>query len=161
MSYMIKHSINAKPFKMATAFNSANYTITAGTPRSLTLSLDTLVQTSGMGLSLATNQITLVDGKTYLIYFKAGLQNSTEGRGAEINIQKNGVSISAQPVIPAVTTATIIGSTAWLSPMNVAMAIVTATTGDTISFFYNRSAGASYTDTVDSDSCKAFILEIS
>lgn len=158
---MIKHPINASPLKMATVFNSANYSISAGLPRTATLSLDTLVQTTGMNLTLSSNQITLETNKKYLIYFKAGIQNSTEGRAGNINIRKNNVNISQQPFIASTTTDSIIGSSAWQTPMNLAMAIVTASAGDTISFFYTRTAGASYADTVVASATRAFILELS
>ncbi len=160
MSYMIKHSINAKPFKMATAFFTTNYTISTGVPRNLTLSLDTLVQSNDMGLTLANNQITLVAGKTYIIYYKVGISNGTENRGAQVFIQKNGVTVSAQPTVQAVTTSGAVGSGAWITPINVATAVVSASAGDYISFLYSRDTGALYVDTVNSGASRAFILEI-
>jgi hypothetical protein len=160
MSYMIKHPINATPFRMAVAYNSTDITITAGLPKNTTLSLNTLVQSSGMGLTLATNQITLVAGKTYLIYYKVGITNGTENRGAEVYIQKNGVTVSNQPNVPAITTSSTIANSAWMTPNNVSMAVVTASSGDYISFLHTRSVGASYPDTVTSVANKAFILEL-
>jgi len=161
MSYMIKHPINAKPFRMAVTYNSTDFVFNAGqTPRSGTIPLNTLVQSNGMGLTLATNQITLVEGKTYLIYYKAGLVNSTENRSGEINIQKNGVTITSQPYVPAITTSATIANSAWVTPNNVSMAVVTASLGDYISFLYTRTSGNVYADTVNSVASKAFILEI-
>lgn len=160
MSYMIKHSINAKPFKMATAYNSADIIVTAGAPKNTVISLDTLVQSTGMGLSLASNEITLEAGKTYLIYYCVGIQNSTENRAGEVYIRKNGTVITAQPIVNAITTASIIGASAWITPNTIASTILTATAGDTLSFLYTRSTGATQIDYIVSISSKAFILEI-
>lgn len=161
MSYMIKHPINANAFKIATTFNSTDSVFGAGqTPRSVTTPLDTLVQSNNMGLTLSSNRITLVAGKTYLVYYKAGISNSTENRGGEIHIQKNGVTISSQPYVPAITAAGILGGSAWISPINMATTIVSASIGDYISFLYTRTAGNVYPDTISSGASRAFILEI-
>lgn len=160
MSYMIKHPINAKPFKMATAYNNVDYTIAIGVPYSVTLSLNTLVQSTDMGLTLNANTINLVADKTYLIYFKSGLTNSTVNRSGDIYIRKNGVNVSSQPIVFANTNASIIGASAWTTPRNIAMAVLTASAGDYVSFYYTRTSGNSYSDTVNSASTKAFILEI-
>jgi hypothetical protein len=161
MSYMIKHPINANTFKIATTYNSTDFVFSAGqTPRSVTIPLNTLVQTSGMGLTLATNQITLVAGKTYLIYYKVGLSNSTENRAGQVVIQKNGITISTQPIVNAVTTSSTIGNGAWISPINIVTAVVSASIGDYISFLYTRTAGNVYADTISSGASRAFILEI-
>lgn len=160
MSYMIKHPINAKPFKMATAYNATDITVAAGAPKNTVIPLDTLVQTNGMNLSLASNAISLVAGKTYLIYYCVGIQNSTENRAGEVYIQKNGTTITTQPIVNAITNSSLIGSSAWISPLTIASTIITATAGDTISFLYTRSIGATQIDYIVSASSKAFILEI-
>jgi hypothetical protein len=160
MSYMIKHPINAKSFKMATIYNNTDVTITAGAPKNTVIPLNTLAQTTGMGLTLATDQITLVEGKTYLIYYCVGIQNSTENRGGEVYIRKNGTVITSQPIVNAITNSSIIGASAWATPLTIASTSLTAAAGDTISFLYTRSIGATQIDYVVSASSKAFILEI-
>lgn len=160
MSYMIKHPINAKPFKMATVYNSTDITVATGAPKNTVIPLDTLVQTSGMSLSLASNAITLVAGKTYLIYYCVGIQNSTENRAGEVYIQKNGTTITTQPIVNAITNSALIGTSAWMSPLTIASTIITANAGDTISFLYTRTIGATTIDYIVSASSKAFILEI-
>lgn len=159
MTYMIKHPINATPFKMACIYNSSNYTITSGI-KSVQVSLNTIQQTSGMGLTISANAINLVAGKTYLIYYKMGFTNPTENRGGIMQIRKNGTIITDQPIVNAFTTATAISSTAFTSPINIASTILTAVSGDKIDFFYTRNAGAGVADTVTTQTNAAFILEI-
>lgn len=159
MTYMIKHPINATPFKIACIYNSSNYTISAGI-KSVQVSLNTIQQTSGMRLTLSANSISLVAGKTYLIYYKMGFSNATENRGGTMNIRKNGVVITDQPVVNAVTTATAIGSTNFSTPINIATALITASSGDVIDFLYNRNTGSSIADTVNTATNAAFILEV-
>lgn len=159
MTYMIKHPINATSFKIACAYNSSNYTITSGI-KSVQLSLNTLQQTSGMGLSISANAISLVAGKTYLIYYKMGFSNPTENRGGTLNIRKNGVVLTDQPVVNASTSATAIGSTAFTTPINMCVALITASSGDVIDFLYNRTTGPSTADTVNTATNAAFILEV-
>jgi hypothetical protein len=159
MTYLIKHPINRYTPKFAIAYNSVDYTISAGIG-TFTLSLNTLTQSAGMGLSLASNQITLA-AKKYMIYYKAGLTNATENRAGDITILLNGAAVSTSQSVQAITTATTSGtSSGVVTPQNLASCLISATAGDVISFRYSRTSGASIADTVNTAMSKAFILEI-
>jgi hypothetical protein len=159
MTYLIKHPIVRYTPKFAIAYNSVDYTISSGIG-TFTLSLNTLTQSAGMGLSLASNQITLA-AKKYMIYYKAGLTNATESRAGDITILLNGVAVSTSQSVQAITTATTSGtSSGVVTPQNLASCLISATAGDVISFRYSRTSGDVYADTVGAAMSKAFILEI-
>lgn len=159
MTYLIKHPINRYTPKFAIAYNNVDYTINSGIG-SFTLSLNTLTQSAGMGLSLASNQITL-EAKKYMIYYKAGLINSTEDRGGNITILLNGVAISTSQSVQAITTSSNSGtSSGVVTPQNLACCLITASAGDKITFRYSRTAGSVAADTVYAVQSKAFIIEI-
>lgn len=160
MTYLIKHSINRYTPKFAIAYNSTDYTITAGLPRSLIIPLDTLTQSTGMGLSLTSNQITL-EAKKYMVYYKSGLINETEGRSGTITIFLNGNAVSTSQGVQAITTNTSSTTAAGLvTPQNLASCLISASAGDLLSFRYTRTAGTGFVDIVYTTLSKAFILEI-
>jgi hypothetical protein len=159
MTYLIKHPINRYTPKFAIAYNNVDYTVAAGI-RTVTLSLNTLTQSAGMGLSLASNQITL-EAKKYMVYYKAGLTAPTENRGGNINVFLNGVAVSTSQAVSAITTSSTTGtSPGVVTPQNIACALISAVAGDVISFRYSRTSGDVYADTVGAAMSKAFILEI-
>lgn len=159
MTYLIKHPINRYTPKFAIAYNNVDYTISTGIA-SFTLSLNTLTQSASMGLSLASNQITL-NAKKYMVYYKAGLINPTEDRGGNITILLNGVAISTSQSVQAVTTSSNSGTgSGVVTPQNLASCLISASAGDLLSFKYSRTAGSVYADTVYAVQSKAFILEI-
>lgn len=158
MTYLIKHPIARYTPKFAIAYNSVDYTISSGIG-SFTLSLNTLTQSAGMGLSLASNQITLA-AKKYMVYYKAGLTN-TENRGGNIDILLNGSVVSTAQFVQAITTASTSGTSAGVvTPQNLACCLITASAGDKITFRYSRTAGSVVIDTVNTAMSKAFIIEI-
>lgn len=160
MTYLIKHPINMYTPKFAIASYSTSYTIAAGLPRTHTMQLNTIAQSTGMGLSLSSNQIVL-QKKKYAVYFKMGLQDAVEGRGGNLEIRLNGSSISETDSVKAETTASSSPTgSGVLTPINIAFAMVDAQEGDLLSFFYTRTAGASAADTVYIDSNRAMLIEV-
>lgn len=160
MTYLIKHPINMYTPKFAMASYSTSYTIATGVPRTHTMQLDTLIQSTGMGLSLSSNQIVL-QKKKYAVYFKIALQNSTEGRSGTLEVKLNGSTISE---VDSIKAETALGSSPTasgaLTPINIAFAMIDAQDGDLLSFVYTRTAGAAHADTVDINGNRAIIIEI-
>lgn len=160
MTYLIKHPINMYTPKFAMASYSASYTIAAGVPRTHTMQLDTIVQSTNMGLTLSSNQIVL-QKKKYAVYFKMGLQDPVEGRAGNLEIRLNGSTITEIDSIKAETTAsTSPTASGVVTPINIAFTMVDAQNGDLLSFFYTRTSGATTADTVYIDSNRAIIIEI-
>lgn len=146
--------------KFAMASYSTSYTIAAGLPRTHTMQLDTIAQSTGMGLSLSSNQIVLKK-KKYAVYFKMGLQDPVEGRGGNLEIRLNGSAISETDSVKAETTASSSPTASGIvTPINIAFAMVDAQDGDLLSFFYTRTTGSSVADTVYIDSNRAILIEI-
>ena len=80
MTYMIKHSINAITPKFAVIYKATDYSLSSGLPFSATLQFDSLVQSTGMNLSLSSNAV-ILERKNYIVYFKSSFSNSSEHRG--------------------------------------------------------------------------------
>jgi hypothetical protein len=159
MTYMIKHSINAITPKFAVVYKATDYTLSSGIPFSATLQFDSLVQSTGMGLSLSSNSVVL-ERKNYIVYFKCSFSNSSEQRGATVSLRLNGANISPDDRMDAFFSSnTLLATVAYSSPMPYAYAYISASAGDLLTVVYTRTAGATTTDSFNSVQCKIFIVE--
>jgi len=159
MTYMVKHSINAITPKFAVVYKATDYNLSSGIPFSTTLQFDSLVQSTGMGLSLSGNSVVL-ERKNYIVYFKCSFSNSTEQRGATVSLSLNGTTVSSADRMDALFSSNLMLSTAaYSSPMPYAYAYISASSGDLLTVVYTRTAGATTTDSFNSIQCKIFIVE--
>jgi len=159
MTYMVKHSINAITPKFAVVYKATDYNLSSGIPFSTTLQFDSLVQSTGMGLSLSGNSVVL-ERKNYIVYFKCSFSNSTEQRGATVSLSLNGTTVSSADRMDALFSSNLMLSTAaYSSPMPYAYAYISASSGDLLTVVHTRTAGATTTDSFNSIQCKIFIVE--
>lgn len=159
MTYMIKHSINAITPKFAVIYKATDYSLPLGIPFSATLQFDSLVQSTGMNLSLSSNAV-ILERKNYIVYFKSSFSNSSEQRGATVSLSLNGSTVSSADRMDALFSSNLIlSTTAYSSPMPYAYAYISASSGDLLTVVYTRTAGATTADTFNSNQCKIFIVE--
>lgn len=160
MTYLIKHPISSKTPLFAVAYNNISYTISAGASRTVTMNLNTLVQSPTMSLTISSNAIVLSQ-KTYIVYFRVSIDNGTENQGCTVTPVLNGTDITSTNAIAAQYAGTVIASaSAYTSPTPYSYISIDAQAGDLLSFKYVRTTGTVYSSTVSPEQCKVFIMEI-
>jgi hypothetical protein len=159
MSYLIKHPINEKTPKFAVAYYDVSYTIGAGLPATRAMALNTLVQDTGMILSLSNNAIVL-DSKNYIVYFKTNINNGSENQGCAITPLLNGAVVTVNALAASYVATTIGSASAYTTPLPYSYISLSANSGDLLSFRFQRITGPGYASTVPPDQNKVFIMEI-
>lgn len=161
MTYLIKHPVSSKTPLFAVAYNNISYTISTGDGRTVTMNLNTLIQSPTMSLTISSNAIVL-SKKTYIVYFRVSIDNSGgENQGCTVTPVLNGTDVTSTNAIAAqYSGATIASATAYTSPTPYSYISIDAQAGDLLSFKYVRTTGSVYVSTVTPEQCKVFIMEI-
>lgn len=160
MTYMIRHQDMMKNIKMATFSNSVDYTISSSAaPVTRQYSINTLVQSSGMGLSVSSNSI-ILEAKKYILYFKPGISTGTGTLELSVFFRINGVNITGEQFQASVDDTASTQAVPFRSPIPIAYASINANAGDILTVWQTYAVGSASTQTCLSRYTRGFILEV-
>jgi hypothetical protein len=160
MTYKIRHENMMKSVRMAAFWNNADYVVSSSTaPVTRQYKINTLVQASGMGLTISSDSI-ILESKRYILYFKPGISTGTSTLESTVFFRLNGVTITGEQ-FAASTDDNVAGAVVFTSPIPFAYASIDANQGDILTVWQTFTAGSGVTQTCITPYTKGFILEVS